>query len=164
MAGEKPTAAMVLSIIGGLLILLGGLVFLAIASVIESLILISGETFSVDPTVFIQLIGAIGIVIGIVLMVGGVMMYSRPASTTAWGVIILVLSLVSIIATGGFFLGLILGLIGGILGIAFKPPAPAAPVAAPLPAAPAATPPPAAPAPEPTMPESEESSTESEEQ
>ncbi len=122
---------MVLSIIGGLLILLGGLLFLAIASVLESFALISGETFGVgDPVVFVQLIGAIGIVIGIVLMVGGVMMYSKPASSTAWGVIILVLSLVSIIATGGFILGLILGLIGGILGIVFKPMAPAAPVAA----------------------------------
>ncbi len=155
---------MVLSLIGGLLILLGGAVWLALASLLESLLLISGETFSVDPVVFVQLIGAIGVVIGIVIMVGGVMMYSKPASSTLWGVIILVLSLVSIISLGGFLLGLILGLIGGVLGIAFKPMAPATPVAAPPPVAPAATPPPAAPAPEPTMPESEGSSTESEEQ
>ncbi len=112
--------------------------WLALASLLESLLLISGETFSVDPVVFVQLIGAIGVVIGIVIMVGGVMMYSRPASSTLWGVIILVLSLVSIISLDGFLLGLILGLIGGVLGIAFKPMAPATPVAAPPLAAPAA--------------------------
>ncbi len=126
MAGEKPTAAMVLSIIGGLLIILAGAMYLAIAEFLEELLLLSGETLDVDPVLWIQILGAIGIVIGIVIMVGGVMMYSRPASSTVWGVIILVLSLVSIIATGGFFIGLILGLIGGILGIVFKP-APAAP-------------------------------------
>lgn len=124
MAGEKPTAAMVLSIIGGLFILLGGVVYLAIAGFLESLLLLGGETLNVDPVLWIQIIGAIGIVIGIIIILGGVMMYSRPASSTVWGVIILVLSLVSFIASGGFFLGLILGLIGGILGIVFKPTAP----------------------------------------
>ena len=78
----------------------------------------------------LQILGTIGIVIGIIIIVGGVMMYSRPASSTIWGVIILLLSLVSIVATGGLILGLILGLIGGVLAIAFKPMAPAAPVAA----------------------------------
>ncbi|MEE9236971.1 MAG: DUF6114 domain-containing protein [Thermoplasmata archaeon] len=126
MAGGKPTAAMVLSIIGGLFILLGGALYLAIAGFLEGLIVLGGETLDIDPVLWIQVLGAIGIVIGIVIMVGGVMMYSRPASSTIWGVIILVLSLVSIIAAGGFFIGLILGLVGGILGIVFKP-APAVP-------------------------------------
>lgn len=124
MAGEKPTAAMVLSIIGGLLILFGGIVYLAIAGILESLLILSGETLDVDPTVFVQAIGIIGVIIGIVIIAGGWMMYARPQSSTAWGAIILVLALVSIIASGGFFLGLILGLIGGILGIVFKPTAP----------------------------------------
>ncbi len=126
MAGEKPTAAMVLSIIGGLLILLAGVVFLAVAEFLEALLLISLETLDVDPVATVQIIGIIGVLLGIIIIVGGVMMYSRPASSTVWGVIILVLSLVSIIAMGGFFIGLVLGLVGGILGIVFKP-APAIP-------------------------------------
>ncbi len=132
---EKPTAAMVLSVIGGLFILLGGVIYLWIAEFLQSLLLLSGETLAVDPTTWVQIIGVIGIVIGIIIIVGGVMMYSRPASSTAWGVIILVLALVSILASGGFFLGLILGLVGGILGIVFKP-------SAPMPAAAPAAPPP----------------------
>ena len=160
MSGEKPTAATVLSIIGGVFILLGGLVLLAFAELLQFLLVFSGESIAMDdPVLVVRIFAAIGLVIGIVIIAGGVMMYSRPASSTAWGVIILVLSLVSILATGGFILGLILALIGGALGIAFKPMVPAAPVAAPPPAAPA----PAAPAPEPTMPEPEESSTESKE-
>jgi hypothetical protein len=144
MAGEKPTAAMVLSIIGGLFILFAGIAYLAIANVLSFLILIGGETFpGVDPVLVIQIFGILGVVIGIVIMAGGVLMYMNPARSTMWGVIILVVSLVSIIASGGFFLGLILGLIGGILGIVFKP-SPAMPAPAP-----AAMPPPAAPAPAP---------------
>ncbi len=145
MAGEKPVAAMVLSIIGGLLILLAGGLLLAIADIFTEglpfLLLISGETFAMDDAALavlvLQILGTIGIVIGIIIIVGGVMMYSKPASSTLWGVIILLLSLVSIVATGGLILGLILGLIGGVLGIAFKPMAPATPVAAPPPAVPA---------------------------
>ena len=149
MAGEKPTAAMVLSIIGGLFILFGGLALIAIAEFLQSFLLFSGETVGIEAVLFVRIIGAIGIVIGIVIIAGGVLMYARPASSTAWGVIILVLSLVSIVASGGFILGLILGLIGGILGIVFKPKAPMAPVAMPPPAAPVAV------APEPEEPSDE---------
>ncbi len=130
MAGEKPTAAMVLSVIGGLFILFGGIALLAIADFLAFILLFGGESVGIEAVLFVQILGAIGIVIGLVIIVGGVLMYARPASSTAWGVIILVISLVSIIATGGFILGLILGLIGGILGIVFKPTAPMAPVAA----------------------------------
>ncbi|TMI14975.1 zinc ribbon domain-containing protein [Candidatus Bathyarchaeota archaeon] len=40
-----------------------------------------------------------------------------------WGVIIIILSLISFATSslGGFFIGFLLGLIGGILGIVYKP-------------------------------------------
>lgn len=155
MAGEKPTAAMVLSIIGGIFILLGGVVFFALASLMQLFIdTIPGlGSLEIDPVLLLNLIGALGVIIGLVIIVGGVMMYSRPQSSTVWGVLILVLAIVSLfVASGGFILGFVLALIGGILAIAFKStpvmPAPA-PVATPPPTAPAPAP---APAPEPEEP------------
>lgn len=146
---------MVLSIIGGIFILLGGVVFLALASLMQLFIdTIPGlGSLEIDPVLLLNLVGALGVIIGLVIIVGGVMMYSRPQSSTVWGVLILVLAIVSLfVASGGFILGFVLALIGGILAIAFKStpvmPAPA-PVATPPPTAPAPAP---APAPEPEEP------------
>ncbi|MFQ5998323.1 MAG: DUF6114 domain-containing protein, partial [Candidatus Bathyarchaeia archaeon] len=45
----------------------------------------------------------------------------NPAQNKAWGVIILVLSIISIVIGGGFAIGFILGIIGGALAIAWHP-------------------------------------------
>ena len=157
MAGQKPTAATVLSIIGGIFILLGGVAMFALAGFVALFPdLIPGlGSLEIDPVLLLNIIGGLGVVIGLVIVAGGFLMYSRPRSSTSWGVLILILSIVIFfVPPFGFFLGFILGLVGGILGIVFKPTAPAAPVEAP---------PPAAPAPEPAS-EPEGPSTESGEQ
>ena len=133
---EKPTAAFVLSLIGGIFILLGAIVVMALASVIGSLMLIGGG----DPNLA-YLYGAAGLIFAILVLVGAVMLWMKPQQHVMWGVVVLLFSLFSIITTGGFFIGLILGLIGGILGIAWKPPAPMAPGMAP-PMMPPSMPPP----------------------
>src|SRR2546430_2749037 len=71
--------------------------------------------------------GAVGLIFAILVMVGAVMLWMKPHSHVAAGVIILLFSLFSIISGGGFIIGLILGIVGGILGIVWKPPAPMAP-------------------------------------
>ncbi len=136
---ERPTAAMVLSVIGGLFIILIGAVILWIASLFESLleglIFVGGETLNVDPVLWIQILGGVfGVAFGLIILIGGIVMFIKPGASTAMGVIILILSLASVLSTGGLFIGMILGLVGGILGIVFKP-------SSPMPA-PRATPPP----------------------
>lgn len=139
MAGEKPTAAMVLSVIGGLFILVVGAVILWIASLMESfmsgLLVMGGAPAGIDPVLWLNIIGGVfGVLFGLIIIVGGVMMFARPQSSTLWGVTVLVLSIASFLSTGGFIIGMILGLVGGILGIVFKPAAPmGAPSAGPPP-------------------------------
>jgi hypothetical protein len=65
------------------------------------------------------------IILGLIIILGAVLMYSNPSSTHTWSILILVLSIIS---------GLnIFALIGGILGIVWKggkqgaPPPPAPP-------------------------------------
>ncbi len=63
------------------------------------------------------LLSAIAVIAGIVILVGAVMIYTRPSSTQTWGTIILAFSLLSLFGMGGFFLGAILGVVGGVLAL-----------------------------------------------
>ena len=63
----------------------------------------------------------IGLAAGIVVLIGAVMLYSRPASARAWGVAILVVSAVGMLAGAGGLLAGVLGIIGGILAVTWKP-------------------------------------------
>ena len=129
---EKPTAAFVLSLIGGIFGILGAIVWLIV-----------GAIFALFPTFGLgaSLLGVIGLVFSIIVILGGVMMYVKPEQHVMWGVIVLILTIVSIPFTfAGAIIGFILGLIGGILGIVFKP-TPAMPAAAPYAPPPMAPPP-----------------------
>jgi Family of unknown function (DUF6114)/zinc-ribbon domain len=121
--GEKPTAALVLCLIGGIFILLGGVFQAFLGALISGIGTTTTGTNVTGVGSTIGILGILGIVFGIVVMVAGIMMYTNPGSHTMWGVIALVLSLVSFATSsiGGFVIGFLLTLIGGILGIVFKP-------------------------------------------
>ncbi len=63
----------------------------------------------------------LGLVTGILVLVGALMLRSRPEQASSWGVIILVFSIISLLGMGGFFIGAVLGLVGGILALTWKP-------------------------------------------
>ncbi|MGQ0798129.1 MAG: DUF6114 domain-containing protein [Methanobacteriota archaeon] len=117
--GEKPTAAAVLSIVGGVFILLFGIAVLALASIVGGIF--GGLGAPVDPTAILVALALPSIVIGIVVIALGALMLMKPTTARILGVVVLVLSIVSFFFGGGFLLGGILALIGGILGIVFKP-------------------------------------------
>jgi hypothetical protein len=115
---EKPTAAIILSIIGGIFILLGGLAEVALGSVAATF------TFGLIGGTLI-LFGAVGAVLGILIVVFAILLHMRPEQHTIYGVLILVFSIISLSSFfGGFVLGFILALVGGILALTFKPTAP----------------------------------------
>ncbi len=105
---------MILSVVGGVFILLGGAVLVEIGSIFSSL------TFGVVGGGVIAL-GAVGAILGLLTIVLGIMLYVRPAQHTIFGVLIVVFSILSwVTAFGGFFIGFLLALIGGILALTFK--------------------------------------------
>ena len=108
--GEKPTAAMVLSLIGGIIMLLVAAVIAAASSFVPSIV--GGG---------VLLLGIVGILFGLIVIIGSIMMYQNPQSHTLWGVVILVLAIVDLPGFWGFGLGSLLAFIGGILAIVFKP-------------------------------------------
>jgi hypothetical protein len=116
---DKPTAAMVLAIIGGVFILLGGISELILASAITALSFgVIGGSLVVG--------GSIGAVLGILIIVMAALLYANTSNHVIFGVLIIVFSVISLTSfLGGFVLGFILALIGGILAITWKPtPAP----------------------------------------
>ena len=104
---DKPTAAFVLTLIGGIFLLLGG-----IAVAIGFAIFFGGIGAA---------FGIVGVVFGLIVLLGAVMMYNKPQSHTTWGVIILVLSIVAFPAIWGFGIGSLLAFIGAILALVYKP-------------------------------------------
>ena len=65
----------------------------------------------------IAVISAISIGTGVILIIGGYLIYRKPESAGKWGIAILVASIVSLFGMGGFLIGAILGIIGGIMGM-----------------------------------------------
>jgi len=70
--------------------------------------------------------GLAGIVVGIVVIVSAVMLYNKPIEHSKWGLLILIFSVLSIFgsAMAGFGVGLVLGVLGGIFALTWKPSTP----------------------------------------
>ena len=114
----------ILSIIGGSLMIISGLVPLAMLGM-------SGRYGMMGPGMMgpgmmplqpfmwtgIAVISAISIGTGVILIIGGYLIYRKPESAGKWGIAILVASIVSLFGMGGFLIGAILGIIGGIMGM-----------------------------------------------
>src|SRR3990170_4974876 len=97
----RPVVASVLSLVGGILILVGSLFFLLIGF---------GYFF----------VGALlGLACAIVVIISAAAMYAKPSQHVAWGVIILIFSIVSLFGFGGFVAGMALGITGGAIGMAW---------------------------------------------
>lgn len=64
-------------------------------------------------------VSSISIGSGVVTILGGYKLYTRKASSnvTGWSTAILVSSIVGLISMSGFFIGPILGIVGGILAV-----------------------------------------------
>ncbi|HEV2231409.1 MAG TPA: DUF6114 domain-containing protein [Thermoplasmata archaeon] len=114
MSHHVPTTAGVLTIIGGVFILLGGLVIASLGAFISFLFPGLGA---------ILVAGGLGV--GILTLLMGVLMFVMPQNKTIWGALTIVLAVVSLpFGLGGFIIGFILALIGGILAITYKSAAP----------------------------------------
>ena len=108
----RPIGAAILTILGGFFILVGGLVFALLGALFA--------VFGFWSNIFL-----LGIAIGFLTILVGFLMLAVPSAHTIWGVLAVVFAFVSIVVAtfGGFVIGFLLTLIGGILALAWKPPA-----------------------------------------
>jgi hypothetical protein len=114
---KKATAGFIVSLIAGILILINGLLVVAVFAAL-------GDMMSIIPGLeglegIMTAIGAIGLIFGILVLIGAILIY-MPGKEIIGGILVLVFSILSIFIGGGFFIGMILGIVGGILGIIKK--------------------------------------------
>jgi hypothetical protein len=102
---------------GGLLLLLGGLEMLLIPL---TGVLARGQ---IKLVIYVGIGGVFGILIGALLIACGLALWFSPVHKTFYAIAGLLLSLLSFIGTnlGGFFLGMLLGIVGGSLAFAWTP-------------------------------------------
>lgn len=101
---EMSSAAFILSVIGGIIILINGL-----------LVALVGAFFVLFGVGILLIV--LGLVFGLVVLYAAFKLNSNPSEHVTWGVVIIVFSILSIVIGGGFFVGMILGLIGGVLAL-----------------------------------------------
>lgn len=110
---KRATVGFIISLIAGIFILVNGLVFLVLEEFLESL------GVPVFVTGIFAGLASVGIVFAILVIIGAILIY-MPGKEIIGGILVLIFSILSIFIGGGFFIGLILGIIGGILGILKK--------------------------------------------
>jgi hypothetical protein len=121
MKRSKPiTTAFALSLVGGILIFIQGVVRLIQGRALE----ISGVEDEIRRRVFagiaVHFVGAIAVVLGVMIIVGAILLY-RLNKVAAGALIVLVFSLLSILTFGIIGLvGLVFGLIGSVLALTKK--------------------------------------------
>jgi Family of unknown function (DUF6114) len=59
----------------------------------------------------------LGLISGLLILAFAILMKSRPVDRKTFGILVLAFPLVSLIGTGGFLIGSILGIIGGVLAL-----------------------------------------------
>ncbi len=115
---EKPTKPFLLSLIAGIFIICNS-TLLGVATRWFPEIIPTIPGLENDPTVLYRLT-AIGLMLGILVLLGALLLRIKPANKKAWGILIIVFSIPSVITGGGFIIGFILGIIGGALTLTQK--------------------------------------------
>ena len=126
MSEENINLAFILSFIGGLVILIGGIVS-TIWFIYGGVVLgdfgdmwsgfmggYHGMMGSIGlPLGFMGGLSFVGLVSGAIIIIGAWMLNLRPQELDMWAILIIVFSVISFLNMGGFMIGGILGLIGG---------------------------------------------------
>lgn len=119
--GKKSTAFM-LSLAGGIMILGGGiaslvLIFVEIPQSFDMLADLRHSVGEEEFRLFQIRYTVAGISTGIAVILTSFMLKMRPQESKRWGIMVIVLSAMSIMGMGGFIVGMALGIIGGAIAI-----------------------------------------------
>jgi len=119
---ERPTTAIVLSLIGGSLMFLSGAMMFMYGWVGFGMM---GGYMGMMGSIgglsgFMSGLSLVGLVSGILVIIGALILNARPAEHTAWGTIILVFSILSLLGMGGFIVGAVLGITGGAFALSWR--------------------------------------------
>ncbi|TMI40538.1 hypothetical protein E6H21_06215 [Candidatus Bathyarchaeota archaeon] len=127
---EYPNVPSILALVGGALIVLVDIFLLAVAVVVLPHINYANFTsprgYTGSPgslaSGFVSAAAIFGLICGIIVLLSSVMLRFRPAQRQTWGTLTLVFSILSFFGFGGFIVGAVLGIVGSIMILRWKPP------------------------------------------
>lgn len=129
-SNKKPIAAFVLSLLSGVFIILGGSVWCLWLDGHWDMGWMEGvmhgweehmHSWGIEGSASYTM-GVLGIVLGVIVIVSAVMLYMNPIQHELWGALIIAFSVISVLTCmGGMGVGLVLGIIGGIVAIFWRP-------------------------------------------
>ncbi len=120
MAKEMNTAY-VLSLIGGVLIIVGSLTMFGCGiggcgiGFMGSMMTYMMSGFGLLG--YFNYMSFIGLVFGLIILYSAIMLNSKPKERKTWGTLILIFSVLSLFSMGGFLVGSILGIVGGVFAL-----------------------------------------------
>ena len=121
---RSASISVILSMLAGIFIISGGLMLFAMVSWYGTTLMMGGEwhmyMFSY-PRWLTAVVASISVLAGGLVMWASYKMYKEPGNKL-WALFIVVGSVVSLFSIGGFGLGGILGLIGGVMGLGSRLP------------------------------------------
>jgi hypothetical protein len=115
------------SVAGSVLVIVGGLLILLVGAVVSYVISSLVGSLHIGGTTALSSILVLGPVFGLIVIIVGVLALVAPDLNILWGILAIVVGILSIFSTaiGGVFLGFILALVGGILIMVKRAPPPA---------------------------------------
>ncbi|MCS7115959.1 MAG: hypothetical protein RMJ31_02685 [Nitrososphaerota archaeon] len=120
---KRPIAGFVLSLISGIFILINAILFTIFTGFIHTFILTCSiirygvcEIPFNPPLTFISLLAILGLVCGMIILLASYLTYR--GRVILGGLLTLTFSILSIVVGGGFLIGMILGIIGGVFTLA----------------------------------------------
>jgi hypothetical protein len=116
---EKSTRAFKLSLVAGLLIVCNA-VAVGVAATWFPRIFPTLPGSANNAGVPFASIAVIGLICGALVLFGAAMLHTRLANKKIWGEIVIVFSIPSVITGGGFIIGFILGIVGGVKALRWK--------------------------------------------
>jgi len=117
---EKQSRAFTLSLIAGILILINAAAVAAAATWSPGIFPTFPGSSGNDPAI-LYTVAVVGLICGALIVLGAIMLRRKPTLKKAWGIMIIVLSIPSVVTGGGFIIGFILGITGGVLALSRKP-------------------------------------------
>ena len=127
-AVEYPNIPSILALVGGALIVLFDMFLLTVSVVILPHLNYTnfnprGYTGSPGSLAagFVGAIAVFGLICGIIVTMSAVLLRLKPNQRQTWGVLVLVFSVLGFFGFGGFIVGSVLGIVGGIMTLRWKP-------------------------------------------
>lgn len=121
------TAAFVLSLIGGIVIIAGSVIEVFLSAYGSPY----GTYYGMGPGMmrgfgfgygsgWMWGLGLVALVCGVLVLIGAIMLNAHRQEHVSWGIVVLVFSIASFIGMGGYFIGAILGVAGGAIALSYR--------------------------------------------